>query len=231
MIGPALAGRLAVLAVATVLAGGCGDAARPTDPVSVEPTSTASSGDATAPTPASTSEIEAILRGDWRRVPFDPGEDATAVRLDATCHAAEPAIEGLPVALLDARGRGRLLLVYATDPMSAAFECRAGVDFASIADVVVRQLQAAGEPIAGNGIDILEYESTELDGKIATVAIGRVGAPATKVIANLSDETFVYGSRGSGWWAMWWPGTMAAGGIGATDTHNLVIGTVVPEPP
>jgi len=231
MIGPALAGRLAVLAVATVLAGGCGDATTPTDPVSTEPTFPASPGDAATPTPASTTEIEAILRGDWRRVPFDPGEDATVVRLAATCNAAEPAIEGLPIALMDARGRGRLLLVYANDPMSAAFECRAGVDFASVADVVVRQLQAFGEPIAADSIDVLEYESAELGGEVATVAVGRVGALAAKVIANLSDETFVYGSRGGGWWAMWWPGTTAAGGIGATDTHNLVIGTVVPELP
>ena len=231
MIGPALAGRLAVLAIATVLAGGCGDATTPTDPVSTEPTLPGSSSVATTPTPASTAGIEAILRGDWRRVPFDTGEDATVARLDATCHAAEPAIEGLPIALVDARGRSRLLLVYAKDPTTAAFECRAGVEFASVADVAVRQLQASGEPIAEDDIDVLEYEPAELGGEVATVAVGRVGAFAAKVIANLSDETFVYGSRGGGWWAMWWPGTTAAGGIGATDTHNLVIGSVVPELP
>ncbi|HEX4898723.1 MAG TPA: hypothetical protein VFV53_10235 [Candidatus Limnocylindrales bacterium] len=231
MIGPALAGRLAVLALATVLVGGCGDAATPTDPASTGPTFTGSSGDPTTPTPASTPDIGAVLRGDWRRVPFDPRGEATVVRLEAACHAAEPAIEGLPVALVDARGRGRLLLVYATDPTSAAFECRAGVDFASVGDVVVRRLQASGEPIAEDAIDVLEYETAELGGEVATVAVGRVGALAAKVIASLFDETVVYGSRGGGWWAMWWPGTTPVGGIGATDTHNLVIGTVVPELP
>ena len=28
---------------------------------------------------------------------------------------------------------------------------------------------------------------------------------------------------------MWWPGSTATGGIAATDTHNVVIGGVVPE--
>jgi hypothetical protein len=97
--------------------------------------------------------------------------------------------------------------------------------------VVVTQLQASGEPIGDDVIDVLHYEVVELGDETGSVVVGRVGALAVKVIAQLADESFVYGSKGGGWWAMWWPGTMATGDIAATDTHNVVIDEVLPELP
>ncbi|HEX5589293.1 MAG TPA: hypothetical protein VFX65_03255 [Candidatus Limnocylindrales bacterium] len=229
MVRPALVRRLARAAVVALLVGACGDATAPTGSPSHAPTFIVAEPTSTA---APTLDVEAILRGDWRRLPFDPRAYEAVFEIDATCRAAEPAIAGLPVALVDARGRDRLLFVYATDPTSAAWECRADLDDAAAADVEVVALQASGEPIGEDEIDAVHYEALDLDGASGVVLVGRVGALADDVITQFDlDETYIYGSKGGGWYATWWPGSDVINAVAATDTHNVVIGEVVPAFP
>lgn len=232
MIPAALARRLALLAVGVVLVGACGAATTPTGGASTTPSAAEPSEAGATPEPAATAEIEAILRGDWRRLPLDPRSFAGMARLDATCRAAEPAIGSLPLAVTDARGGGRLVLVYASLPTSAAWECRASLDAATAAEVDVLALQASGEPLGDADIDVRHYEAVEHGGETAIVAVGRIGRLADEAIAQFdTDESYIYASIGGGWWAMWWPGTEGINGIGATDTHNVVIGSAQPVLP
>lgn len=234
MIRPALAGRLARVAVVTLVTLGvaaCGDATTPTDGSGAGPTDATPTARPTHD-PGATVDVGGLLSGDWRRLPFDPRTSSDIPRLDATCRAAEPAIAGLPVALTDARGRGRLQFVYATDPTSAAWECRIGLDAATAADAEVVALQAGGEPIADDEIDARHYETLPLGAETGTVLVGRIGRLADEAIGQFdADETYIYAAIGGGWWSMWWPGTDVVNGVGATDTHNVVIGEVKPVLP
>ena len=226
-------GRLALL-LATLLLAGCMEATvGPTDLSSAPPASPDATDVASPrPTPAPTLGIEAVLRGDWRRIPVDPREYEAVGFVDASCRAAEPAIGSLPLANIDARGLGRLVLIYASGPTSAAWECRAAVDAQTAADVVVIALQESGEPIADEAIDTRHYEAVELGDQSGIIAVGRIGLLADEAIAQFnSDETFVYASIGGLWWVMWWPGSEAINGVAATDTHNQVIGETRPELP
>jgi hypothetical protein len=213
-----------LVAVASACGGSTSVPPSMTEPTTLQP----------SPSEAATSAdpgeaIEAVMRGEWRRVPVDPRGDATG-RVDATCRAAEPRLSGLPVALIDSRGQGHLLLVYATDPESPAFECLADVDATTAAAVSVTALQEAGEPIADEAIDIVRYAVLDPDGTPRVVLVGRTGRAAVYVVADLNDETYVYGTRGGGWYAMWWPGAVAMLSVASLDTHHLVLGSAHGEP-
>jgi len=220
---------IAALVIAAVVGAACGDAPVTTSGGTIEPTVAGSTPPAPA-TPDPTSAIDAIIQGDWRRVPFDARPSPDVRRLDATCRSAEPRIAGLPVAVIDARGRGRLVIVYASSPTSAAWECLATTIAVTAADVQVRALQESGEPLADDDIDAVDYRVTEFGDLTGVILVGRVGTLGVKVITQFDgDESYIYGSRGTGWYAIWWRGTEAINAVAATDIHNLVVGNVVPE--
>ena len=58
---------------------------------------------------------------------------------------------------------------------------------------------------------------------VRTLLVGRVGAIAGLVIAGFDDETYIFGSLGGGWYAMWWPGTAAMAAVSATTSGHVVL--------
>jgi hypothetical protein len=229
-------GRLATLPAVlllTVLAlAGCTDATAPSGPTSAGPTDARPTDGPGPATPRPTTDVNALFEEDWRRIAVDPQFHPAVPVVEAACRDAAPEIGPLPVVLIDARGLSRLLFVFATGPTSAAWECRASLDAQTAADVDVIALQDSGDPIGDEGIDSRHYEAVELGEGRGIVAVGRAGRLVDEAIGQFdSDETFIYATVNGGWWAMWWPGSEPVNGIGATDTHNAVIGETRPPFP
>ncbi len=219
-----------LLAGAAIAAAACAEATTPGLPTPTPAPAVSDGGASAAPTLDQAAGFGALIEGDWRRVPFDARSSADLDRIDATCRAAAPGIGSLPLAVADTRGRGRVTFVYASSPTSAAWECLAASTAATAADVTVRSLQESGDPIADEAIDVLDYRVAELGDITGVVLVGRIGPQVVKVITQFDgDESYIYGSKGGGWYALWWPGTNAINGVSATDTHNIVVGHVVPE--
>ena len=60
------------------------------------------------------------------------------------------------------------------------------------------------------------------------MAFGRIGPDTDAAKSGFGDASTVLGSKGSGWWAMWWPGAVRANSFAATDTHDIVVGSAKP---
>ena len=225
-------GRLGLLLAALVLAG-CAEATGPSGVPSAGPTGAGpSDGPGPVQTPRPTTDVNAVFNGDWRRIAVDPRLNGSLPVVEAACRDAELGIGPLPIALVDARGLGRLLFVFASGATSAAWECRASLDAQTAAEVEVLALQTSGEALGDADIDSRHYEGVELGDVSGIVAVGRAGRLVDEAIGQFdSDETFVYATVEGGWWAMWWPGSEPVNGIGATDTHNAVIGETRPPFP
>jgi hypothetical protein len=221
---------LILVAAAAVALAGC-TGVGPTDaPATPPPTADANP---VAATPEPTDPIEAIIDGDWRRVPVDPTKSSRMDPVDRACRAAEPEIGLVSIADVDARGQGRLILVYASGPSGAAWTCLATVAAGEAPSVSVVRLEASAGPIGDDELDAVDYRVTEFsDGLQAVVLIGRVGAHGVKVITQFDgDESFIYGSKGDGWYAAWWPGSRSIGHVSMTDIHNFVITGIEPALP
>jgi hypothetical protein len=165
----------------------------------------------------------------WRSEPFDPREDQRMGRIDAVCQAAGHQLP-VPLDLVDARGADRLIVLYAADASSAAFECFADIGATKASEVQLFQLQdAGGPPIANAAIDTGHYGTVSFGRIEAMVLVGRVGAAGAKVVAQLADGTTVVATKRGGWYAMWWPGPTLAVSVSALDAKGSVIATVTPR--
>jgi hypothetical protein len=189
------------------------------------------------PTSEPTDElVESLIRGDWRRHPVEPPADLIAA-LEPGCLNEDPAIGQLPVALVDLRGEELATVVFGDE--TAGYACSSGLEDPA-ATPEVRALVVP--PVPEDGVEVLVYEVVESPGPTRILLIGRVGPLsqprpvagshiATQVIAGFDDETFVWGSFASGWYAMWWPGVQATDGVAATNARNEVLAGAVPSLP
>jgi len=122
-----------------------------TGPPSGSPTPTPGAQPATAaPTP--TDFIAEAAEGAWRPRPL-PAPRGFADRVDLTCRAAEPAIGERTRVVVDLRGEGRLILIFADS--TAAFACYAAADATLASEVTAFPLEVPTEPIGETEIDVL----------------------------------------------------------------------------
>lgn len=179
--------------------------------------------------PPPTDSVGDAIAAPWRSQPFDARDDPRVSLVNATCNAAGHQIP-VPLDLVDARGERRLVIVYATDATSAAFECFADIGATKASEVQLLQLQDAGtSPIADADIDIGHYGIVSF-GKIqAIVLVGRVGVAGASVVADLADGTRVFATKRGGWYAMWWPGPTLAASVSSLNGSGGVIGTATPR--
>lgn len=223
---PAL--RLYAALAVVVLLGACGSSAPTAAGPSAEPIA---SDRASGSVPDATEIARAHALGPWRPAPILPDESqVTAVveacRLATDEGAAQPAGR-LPVAVLDARGEGRFVVVFA-DGKSAA-DCRATVDDAGTPTVdgvaaldLPAQVEATGIAIVEIGPDFDRPE------RVRKTLIGVVGSDAFKVKAHFADDTYVTASMANGWYVAWWPGRDDPITVAAVDNKNLAIGGTAP---
>jgi hypothetical protein len=222
--------RQAVVAVAVVAVAACGSTVTPSPsplPASVPPDGTPS---ASAPT----DDPNALLTAPWRPAPLpvDPNL-VTAVEL-ACKNPAETdlkaAIENAPVALVDARGDSLVSVILADEHV--AYECRVsvevlgGVATATIIEPPSRLVPDATAPIEDDSIRIISHNRVDEDRGSRTIAVGRVGSAADKVMVAFGDQSEVEASMGNGWFMAWWPGINQVGAIVAVDRRSVAISGV-----
>lgn len=186
-----------------------------------------------AGTPSATEEALATQPGDpamaaavgpWRRVPFnaDPAFGAPYV---AACRAASADIDQLPAAVVDVRGQGWITVLFAS--ADKAFLCRT-----TVADpahpLAIDPIDVPSGTVSETGLDLARYEEIGSGSSTTSFAVGRVGPTPAEVIAGFDDQTFVFGTRGGGWYVMWWPTGVSCDGIAAVDHGHVVLASVDP---
>ena len=201
------------------------------------PSPVASRTDVASPPPASQVAIDNSLGG-WRSGPIvlDPAVQDAVIE---TCRAApvggfgDAAGDGpgtLPVAVVDARGMGRVTVVFADDARWSA--CLATIDAdGNVAVTTAGQPgdQAVG-PVGDDEITIAALEVLDdLDAAQRSLLIGRVGKNAFGTVAGFDDETYVDGSYANGWYTLWWPGNVEAAAVSAIDRGRVTIGSANPR--
>lgn len=234
---------IGILATLAIVVSACGTA----DPSSATPTASAGpsggpGASAVVPSVAPSvmpAEGDATkLLGPWRSVPLPaPVVGDTSSRAEAACRSAmleaDDGIKALAEArrvIADARGEASVWLVFATE--SAVVDCRAPLaEGLAIGEVELRLWEDIGPPPADDGIAYIEYGFLEDMSSGRTYALGRFGRQSVKVIATFRDESHAFASVGDGWYLVWWFGTTAPVGIGATDAHHLTIAAIAPPSP
>ncbi len=203
------------------------------DPVTPSPAATRA--DVATPPPASQVAVDNSL-GAWRSGPvyLVPAVQEAVV---AACRTAPVGGFGggdgpgdLPVAVVDARGVGRVTVVFADDTRWSA--CLATID--ADGNVVVTAAGQPGDPAVGPvGDDEITMAAMEvlddLEAGQRSVLIGRVGKNAFGTVSGFDDETYVDGPFANGWYTMWWPGNVEAASISAIDRGRVTIGSVNPR--
>ncbi len=181
-------------------------------------------------TPRPTADVGAIAHaatfGRWRSAPVRPNADLTA-QAELACRS-DPLVGDLPLKVLDARGEGLLLLVFARDP--AAVLCRAEASEDGSVVTVVRPIAGVGdaEPPGPRTLGIREFEQVEGAASSRTVLVGRVGDDVRSIGVNFDDATWSTASMANGWYATWWPASAKPLGVAAIDNRNVVITSYAP---
>lgn len=199
------------------------------------PSPAATRAEIATPPPASQVAVDNSL-GAWRSGPvyLVPAVQEAVV---SACRAGPVSGFGggdgpgdLPVAVVDARGVGRVTVVFADDTRWSA--CLATID--ADGNVVVTAAGQPGDPAVGPvgddeitiaAMDVLD----DLEAGQRSVLIGRVGKNAFGTVSGFDDETYVDGSFANGWYTMWWPGNVEAASISAIDRGRVTIGSVNPR--
>ena len=207
------------------------------DLLTPSPSPAASRIDAASPPPASQVAIDNSL-GDWRSGPITLDPTVQEAVVDACRMVPAPGFGdgerngpgSLPVAVVDARGMGRVTVVFADGERWAA--CLATID--ADGNVTVTGAGQSGDPVAEpvgeneiaiSTIDVLD----DLDGAQRSLLIGRVGKNAFGTVAGFDDETYVDGSFANGWYTLWWPGNVEAAAVSAIDRARVSIGSANPR--
>lgn len=224
-----LAAPLAALSIAMVTLTGCADSApataeAPTDaPASAAPTRTRD----TAPIDPIAFADEATY-GAWRRSPVDPTPKYAAAVEDA-CRA-DPAVKDLPLVVLDARGEGRAILVFADD--KAAVSCTADDDQSGTIAVEAHAVPgyAKAKPPAKAHLGIHELTTVEAGGSTYSAIVGQYEPTGVMgVSANFDGDAAWYtAAADNGWYAIWWPGKSRPLGVATSSNRNEVIDSYAP---
>ena len=217
--------RWALVVVALIVVAAC--TPRAVVPTTAEPGTTDGAGSPEASFDGST----VLLTDPWRPAPLSVDE-ILVTAIEFVCKKpADPslkaAIENVPVALVDARGDSLVSLILADD--NVAFECRVrvenlgGVPTATILEPPSRLVPDATDPIEDDAIRIVSHNRVDEDTGSRTIAFGRVGSAADKVMVVFDDQSEVQASMDNGWFLAWWPGVNQVGAIAAVDRRSVVI--------
>ncbi|HEX5015941.1 MAG TPA: hypothetical protein VFV72_17475 [Candidatus Limnocylindrales bacterium] len=203
------------------------------DPTTVAPTPSSEPPESASPA-ASADSATALLADPWRPAPL-PVDANLVTAIEFACKSpADPslkaAMENVPVALVDARGDSLVSLILADEHL--AFECRVrvenlgGVPSATIIEPPSRLVPDATDPIEADAIRIVSHNRVDEDTGSRTIAFGRVGSDADKVMVVFDDQTEVEASKDHGWFMAWWPGVNSVGAIVAVDRRSVAINGV-----
>ena len=144
----------------------------------------------------------------WRRSPVKPvPEFATAV--EAACRA-DPAVGKLPLAVLDARGEGRAILVFSDGNGKAAVACVADDDRSGPVTATAHEIPGSAKaavPAAGR-MGVHDLFVVDEGGTSYSALVGQYGPDGVKnVAANFdADAAWYTAASDNGWYAIWWPG-------------------------
>jgi len=217
---------LAAVLAAGVLLAGCGDAATSPGSASGSGRAAAPSGRGVPPTPNVTALADAAALGRWRPSPIQPSP-AFASSAETACRATGK-IGDLPLAVLDARGQGLAILVFASGP--AAVVCHAAIDPSGAATADARGVAGIAEatPPEPLKLGIHDLEPITSDANPRVVVVGQVGDGVSEVSVNFDDATWSHAAVDNGWYATWWPSVAEALGIAAVNSRNTVIDSFAP---
>jgi hypothetical protein len=175
---------------------------------------TACEANAVAPTTvtASTTALPATvddLRGEWRAEPLIVSE-AALQEMDEDCLAAFPLFPpGLSRVVADARGEGRIQLVYAREDRQHAV-CEAIVRSDGFQ---VEPRSASAEPVTDPPLAPTEIRphgggsspGGTPPGERWYGILGEAGSEIHQVVAHVTGLPPVVASLGGGWFSLWWP--------------------------
>lgn len=212
---------LVTVVIIVIAIAACGDTTSPTGIPQTQPP--ARSTTAPDPSPAA----DAAVFGAWRRAPVKPTGDFAAA-VEAACRG-QGAVATRPLAVLDARGEGLAILVFA-DGASAAV-CRTMVDQGGAVVAVAREIAGASgvkAPVTG-ALGIHDLEVVQDGASARSILVGQVGGGVHTVAANFdADAAWFTASMANGWYAIWWPGTGRPLGVASSDIRSVVIDSYAP---
>jgi len=194
--------RGALVLVFTLLLGACGGTEESTLPV------------------AGVAEIQ----GPYQSEPFRAFDQSLIRSLDEECAASlGNAFNAQPELLLaDARGGGRLMLLYGGARGDTA-ECLAKVDSDGTAAVDSAGISSGGGPAAGP-LEVFPSSGGSASGEDSWSYLHcRVGSEIGRVVIELADGTGITASIGGGRFAAWWPGEAQPNRIRGFDRANRLV--------
>jgi hypothetical protein len=225
-----LAARLAAVAIILLAVAACAETP-PTDA-----TAPAGDGAPAAATPArpsgrpdpSTVANDATYAA-WRRSPVRPTPDFAAA-VEAACRADE-AVGDLPLAVLDVRGEGRAILVFAE--RNAAVSCVVQDDRAgnlAVETHPVPGVAKAGPPAEDGDLGVHDLFVVDAGGTTYSVLVGQYNPQGVKdVSANFdADAAWYTAASNHGWYALWWPGKALPLGVATANNRSEVIDSYAP---
>lgn len=155
----------------------------------------------------------------WSQTPLppDPGLAAAALNVPSACTSGEDGA-GIHILLQDRR-----------TAQTAAFLFAGPTTFGSC-----MISSSGGRSSAGSGPALEAMDGTlSIDdnggggegGETVRELGGRVAATASQVVIHLTDGRSVIASLGNGYWLAWWPDTVRADKVVATDASGAEIGS------
>ena len=164
----------------------------------------------------------------WQPEPFAVGSEVLAGArgpcLDMQQRAPNPP-PGLSLAVADARGGSKILLVYAGP--NAETDCL--VDILPNGDAgSTSGGSSAGDafrPMAPGSVQSEGGSSSDDGANQVSSIVGRAGPGVARVVVSLAGGRAVVASlSASGWFAAWWPDATATSGLTAYDGTGTVTG-------
>ncbi len=222
---------LAALAIILLVVAACAEGV-PT------PTGGADGGDGSGPAatpPRSTGRPDpsefanAATYAAWRRSPVRPTPDFAAA-VEAACRS-EDAVGDLPLQVLDARGEGRAILVFAD--AKAGVACAAQDDRAGSVAVQTHPVPGVKEakpPAVDGDLGVHEMYVVDAGGSTYSVLVGQYNPKGVKdVSANFdADAAWYTAASSNGWYAIWWPGEAQPLGVATANNRAEVIDSYAP---
>lgn len=165
----------------------------------------------------------------WRRSPVQPTPEFAAA-VEAACRGDE-SVGTKPLVVLDVRGEGRAILVFAED--EAATVCTARDDRAGTVTVETRAIpgMATAKPPEDDGdLGIHELYVADGSGSSYSVLVGQYQPKGVKdVAANFdADAAWYTAASDNGWYAIWWPGEAKPLGVATSNNRNEVVDSYAP---
>ncbi len=179
------------------------------------------------PTLDAAAAADAAALGPWRRGPVQPSP-ALAAAAENACRAQE-AVGSLPLAVADARGEGRMVLVFAGPDAAALCHVAVTEDGGTTADArPVAGFETAETPGEGK-LGLRDVEVVNDTAGAWTVVVGQVDEAANTVEVSFdADAAWAKTSMRDGWYAIWWPGADRALAVASVDRRNTVIDSYTP---